>query len=124
MENRKNDYDILFQKFDNFKKFCREVSQNKEKLELLVSQDNPQMLARSTLLLAVYKKIGNVDLITNTTCLELGIADQHKDKIKRYFECFVEYLSSMHPNVPALEITEEMKQQVQEKIKELKIKPQ
>lgn len=118
-----NDLEVLFQKFDNFKAYLNEVAVDKHKLKPLLSQSNDQMLARSVMLLAVYKKINSIDLIINTTCVELGITKQeHKDKIKRYFECFIEYLSSMHPDVQPIELTDDMRKEINDKYMEMQDK--
>ena len=124
-----NDLEILTQKFQNFKKFVSEVGTNKEKVNLLVSQTDEQMLTRSSLLLMVHQKTWSIDMITNITCLELGIdKPEDKDKIKKYFNCFIEYLSIIHKdqNINNIELSPELadklKNEVNSKLNELIIK--
>ena len=92
-----NDLAVLKQKFVNFKKFIAEIAKDSDKKTMLLNQSEDDMVNRSVLLYVMFKKLNSVDLIVNTTCLELGIdKPDDKEKLRRYFQCFIDYNKLIH----------------------------
>ena len=105
-----NDLEILKQKFANFKKFISEHSQNKQKVALMEKYSDVDFLNYSFILVQA-NKAGKLGFLVDATCKELQIEDQHKEKVKRYYDCFIEYLSKVV--VPADTIENETKKSLE-----------
>jgi hypothetical protein len=84
---------LLIEKLNNFKKFVEEVAQDKSQIEHYKTMNEAQFLVFGHFYLVPNKK--NLDDLTEKMSKKLSITDQnHKNKIKRYLECFVELLES------------------------------
>lgn len=93
------DYQVLLQKFNNFKKFVKQVSTKTE-----VINDYEKMTDNEFILFGVGFLVPNkdkLDLITDKVYEKLALTDEaHKEKIKRYLTCFIEYLNQINdPNI-------------------------
>ena len=97
------DYQLLLQKFYNFKKFIAENA----KIEKCIEEYN-KMSDNEFLLFGIGFLLPNkdrIDLIVPKICEKVGLTEpDQKDKVKRYIECFIEYLDQLN--------TPEMQQQV------------
>ena len=92
-------YEILCQKFNNFKLFVREHAKS-PKVQLFATYTDEQFLQFSCILLG-FKKDGKIEELAKKTCDDLEIDPQHQQKIARYFECFTQYLLLMNdPIIP------------------------
>jgi hypothetical protein len=85
------DYQILLQKFGNFKTYIKSVSSNHQ-----VIQDYENMTDNEFLLFGLGFLVpnkGKLDLILEQISNKLNITEkEQREKIKRYLECFIEYL--------------------------------
>jgi hypothetical protein len=85
------DFQILLQKFNNFKSYVKSISSNQT-----VISDYDNMSDNEFLLFGLGFLVPNkekIDMIVDQICQKLQITDaEHKEKIKRYIECFIEYL--------------------------------
>ena len=87
-----SDLEQLKQKFDNYKKFIKENSKNSIIIQVFEAYSYKQFVCFGVVLMQ-YHKNNKLDDIVSKTCAECQIDDEHKDKIKRYYECFCDYLS-------------------------------
>lgn len=93
------DYQQLLQKFNNFKKFISENAKDPESL-----QNYEKMTENEFLFFGISFLLPNKDKLefVSTKVTEKTKMDpEHKDKVKRYLECFVEYLDQL--NSPELQ---------------------
>ena len=85
------DFQVLNQKFNNFKVYIKSVSSNDS-----VIRDYENMSDNEFLLFGLGFLVPNkekLDIVLEQICSKLKITDQEqRDKIKRYLECFIEYL--------------------------------
>ena len=88
------DLQILLQKFNNFKNYIKTVSTN-----TIVLKDYENMSDNEFLLFGLGFLIPNKNKITqvnNNLCSKLDITNElHKEKIRRYIDCFIEYLQQL-----------------------------
>ena len=117
-----SNYEVLLQKFNNFKKFVKENSKNPQ--VSLFEQYTEQQLLQYSSVLFHFDSQGKLKEIVDKTVQELGMDVKHTDLVNRYYRCFIDYLSLMmkenHPAVPQVkELTEEEMKKVQEKIEEI-----
>ena len=90
------DYQILMQKFNNFKKFITSICKNEEVLkEYETMSENTFLLFGLGFLLPNKDKLS---FVAERVCEKIGCPenDDHKKKIVRYFECFCEYLEQLN----------------------------
>ena len=118
-----SNYEVLLQKFNNFKKFIKENS-NSPKVALFEQYTEQQLLQYSSVLFH-FDSQGKLKEIVDKTIQELEMDPKHTNLLNRYYRCFVDYLSLMakekHPAVPEIkEMTEDELKMVQGKIEELK----
>ena len=118
-----SNYEILIQKFNNFKKFVKENSKS-PKVALFEQYSEQQLLQYSSVLLH-FDSQGKLKEIVDKTIDELEMDVKHTDLMNRYYRCFIDYLGLMmkekHPAVPqAKELTEDEIKMVQQKIEDLK----
>ena len=89
------DFQILLQKFSNFKTYIKTVAKNEQ-----VMKDYENMTDNEFLLFGLGFLVPNkskLDTILDQICNKLSVNDQDvKDKIKRYLECFIEYLEQIN----------------------------
>jgi len=85
------DYQILLQKFGNFKAYIKSVSHNQQ-----VIQDYENMSDSEFLLFGLGFLVPNkdkLDIIIDQISSKLSITEkEQRDKIRRYLECFIDYL--------------------------------
>ena len=120
-----SNYEILIQKFNNFKKFVKENSKS-PKVALFESYSDAQFLQYSAVLVHFHTE-GKLREIVDKTIEELAFDPVHADKINAYYLCFCDYLnllvkekSKMIPEVK--EPTPEELKIIEQKIKDLKEK--
>ena len=91
------DYQVLIQKFNNFKSFVQEISPKKE-----VINEYNKMSESEMMLFCIGFLIPNrdkLDIIVSQMATKLEINDEeHKSKIKRYLQCFIEYVNQINSN--------------------------
>ena len=89
------DYQLLLQKFNNFKVYIKSVSTNQE-----VIKDYENMTDNEFILFGLGFLVPNkakLDMILDQICKKLNIKDkEQRDKIRRYLECFIEYLEQIN----------------------------
>lgn len=89
------DYQVLISKFNNFKAFIKDVANNKT-----VIQDYEKMSENEFLLFGLGFLVpnkGKLNLIVEQITNKLQVKDsEHINKVKRYLECFIEYLEQMN----------------------------
>ncbi len=89
------DYQMLLQKFNNFKTFVASVSSNAK-----VIKDYETMTDSEFLLFGVaflLPNTGKLDLIVTQMMTKLGITmETDRDKLRRYLECFCEYFAQLN----------------------------
>jgi hypothetical protein len=95
-----NNFEILTQKFENFKNFIKEHSKS-PKISAFDNYKPIQFLSYSAVLMK-FKEDGKLQEIVDKTVAELEMDPIHKDKIMRYYLCFVEYLSLLTNDVKDL----------------------
>jgi hypothetical protein len=88
-----NDFQVLQEKFQNFKKFMTEISTS-PKIQLMKQYTDMQFLAFSVIL-SKAKSDNKLNEFVDKTCEELEIKSEHKDKLLRYYLCFCEYLEKI-----------------------------
>ncbi len=86
-----SDLDVLKQKWTNYKKFLKEVSTNQIAIKLIDAITCDDITGYAHYLLTIVDR-GGLDQAVQQTCQELGIADQHQDKITKYYQCFIDYI--------------------------------
>ena len=91
------DFQILMQKFHNFKTFVTQIAVNKEVIkEYNNMSDNEFLLFGLGFLLP---NQGKLDLIVTQMCQKIGVNQpDDTDKLRRYLLCFIEYLSQINNN--------------------------
>jgi hypothetical protein len=91
------DYQVLIQKFNNFKSFVQEISPKKE-----VINEYNKMSESEMILFCIGFLIPNrdkLDIIVSQMATKLEINDEeYKSKIKRYLQCFIEYVNQINSN--------------------------
>lgn len=103
-----SNYEVLTQKFESFKKFLLENSKS-PKVQALCAYNNNYFVGYAALLLKI-KEQGKLQEIVEKTVVELEMDQIHKDKIMRYFLCFVEYLELLTKDDPnCLKVDDESK---------------
>lgn len=97
------DYSVLMQKFNNFKNFIKETSNETELIKRYESMsDNSFLLFGLSFLLPNRSKL---DVFTKKLSQDLKLENkEHIEKLERYLNCFCEYLEQLN--------TPEMKKQV------------
>jgi len=89
------DYQVLIQKFNNFRKFVCEICKDEQ-----VLNEYKNMSENTFLLFGLGFLLPNKDklpLIAEKVCDKIKVSnDDHKKKISRYFECFCEYLEQIN----------------------------
>jgi hypothetical protein len=91
-----NDYKILQQKFENFQKFVKEVSLSPEKISKFSLLSRDQWLILASKNIVPYLKSNTMEKAVSEVVDYMGIDKsnvEHTTKIRRYLECFSEYLS-------------------------------
>jgi len=83
--------DVLFQKFQNFKAFIKQEAKSPQ-VKVLEAYTDQQFLQYSAVLKQFHEN-GKLQELVDKTVQELEIDAQHKDKIMRYYLCFLEYLN-------------------------------
>ena len=83
--------DQLKQKFDNYKKFIKENAKNSMLISVFEGYSYKQFVTFSVILLNMTNQ-KKLDILVNQTMNELQIDESHKDKITKYYNCFVDYL--------------------------------
>lgn len=95
------DYQILLQKFNNFRTFIKSISSNQN-----VIKDYENMTENEFLLFGLGFLLPNknkLDTIVEQISSKLSITNnEHKDKVKRYLNCFIEYLEQIENPQQAL----------------------
>ena len=105
-----NVYEILKTRFSNFQKFLLEIGEA-DKVSKFSRLSNDQWLVLASANITPYLKSNTMDTAVTEMCDQLGIDkenEEHTDKLKRYLECFAEYLSQ-----------DSMQEVVQEKAKQI-----
>jgi serine/threonine protein phosphatase PrpC len=105
-----NDYEILKTKFSNFQKFLGTIG-DADKVAKFSKLSHDQWLVLASANITPYLKSNTMDHAVTEMCDQLGIdktIDENIDKLKRYLNCFAEYLSQ-----------DNMQEVVQEKAKEI-----
>lgn len=89
------DYQILIQKFNNFKTFIKSVTKNEQVIKDYEKMtDNEFMLFGLGFLIPNKKKLSNV---VDQISIKVEVTDKLcKEKIQRYLECFIEYLEQLN----------------------------
>jgi RAB protein geranylgeranyltransferase component A len=89
------DFQILLKKFNNFKEYVKSVAPNKAVVaDYENMSDNEFMLFGLGFLVPNKEKL---NMIVDQICKKLGVTnDEHREKIKRYIECFIEYLEQLN----------------------------
>jgi hypothetical protein len=89
---QENDLEIVTKKLDNFKKFIKEISE----------KGNGHLATYEHLALPALIVFANFYLKPNKDKLDdlvvkmqeqLKFEDKHKERVKKYLECFIEYLT-------------------------------
>ena len=117
-----SNYEILIQKFNNFKKFVKENSKS-PKVALFESYSDAQFLQYSAVLVHFHTE-GKLREIVDKTIEDLAFDPVHADKINLYYKCFCDYLDLMvkarDKMVPEIkEPTSEERIEIEQKIKDL-----
>ena len=88
------DYHVLMQKFNNFKTFVKEISNNTKAVEGYEKMTDSEFLLLGLSFLVPNAK--NLDIVVAQMASKLEVTDEELvKKIKRYVECFVEYLEQL-----------------------------
>jgi RAB protein geranylgeranyltransferase component A len=89
------DFQILLKKFNNFKEYVKSVAPNKAVVaDYENMSDNEFMLFGLGFLVPNKEKL---NMIVDQICKKLDVTnDEHREKIKRYIECFIEYLEQLN----------------------------
>ena len=97
------DYQVLIQKFNNFKTFICEICKDQNVLEEYKNMsENTFMLFGLGFL---YPNKDKLNLIVQKVCDKIKVKDEeHKKKILRYFECFCEYLGQLNDKQTAEQV--------------------
>ena len=90
-------------KFENFKKFVKQVSKNRESIAQYDGMSWLKLQALAYTLLLPNRD--RLDEIIGTMQARLDFPDEHKPKFKRYIELFVDYLDGKSDNQPPEYIT-------------------
>ena len=89
------DYQLLLQKFHNFKKYMKDNGKDKKCIE-----DYSKMTENAFLLFGIgflLPNKNNLNMVANKMCEKVKIEDKEvEEKIKRYLQCFVEYLDQLN----------------------------
>lgn len=89
------DFQVLLQKFNNFKIYIKSISSNEQ-----VITDYENMSDNEFLLFGLGFLVPNkskLDMILEQVCSKLNITDkEQRDKVRRYLECFIEYLEQIN----------------------------
>lgn len=85
-----SNYEILVQKFENFKKYIKEISKS-PKVQIFESYSNAHYIGFSAIL-SKFQKEQKLKELVDKTMSDLEIDKQHYDKIMRYYLCFCEYI--------------------------------
>lgn len=92
-----SDYEVLQQKFNNFKVFIKEISRKPDQLSKfgLLSDDQWLVLVKKNIV--PHFKNNSLDTVVNEMVEYLDIDQTNEgnmDKLRRYLECFSEFLLS------------------------------
>ena len=90
-QEKSNDYQVLEEKLNNFKKFIGEVSENKEAIKEYENLNLMKLSLFATFFLVPYKD--NLDVVLEKMRDKLRFSSEHDGKIKRYLEMFIDYLA-------------------------------
>lgn len=89
------DYQVLMQKFHNFKDYIKTVCNNQQ-----ILADYSKMTDNEFLLFGLGFLIPNkdkVNLIVKQVCKKMNVTDEEAiKKITKYMECFIEYLDQIN----------------------------
>jgi hypothetical protein len=89
------DYQLLLQKFYNFKEYVKSVSKNDQVVKDYENMTDSEFLLFGLGYLVPNKK--NIDVIIQQIVNKLKLTDPEQiQKIKRYIECFIEYLEQIN----------------------------
>ena len=81
----------MVSKVQNFSNFLNEISQNKELIATYQHlANNPNMLNFFVEQMLIPKR-DNLDELVESLREQLDFNDEHAQKVKRYFQCFIEY---------------------------------
>jgi hypothetical protein len=88
------DYQVLLSKFNKFREYIKTISKDSK-----VIQDYEKMTDNEFILFGLGFLVPNkekLDIIVNQVAEKLKVTEEeHKNKIKRYLECFIEYLQQI-----------------------------
>ena len=110
-----NDYEVLKQKFSNFKVFIKEVSRKTDQLSKFALLSDDQWLVLVQKQVVPHFKNNSIDTVLDEMVEYLDIdktKETHVNKLRRYLECFSEFLLS--------DQSIEVKKQMDEAAKEMK----
>ena len=89
------DYQILLQKFANFKEYIKSVSTDEKIIDNYTKMTDNQFLLFGMGFLVPNKN--QIDRVVKDVCAKLHITeDAQHEKVKRYLECFIEYLEQIN----------------------------
>lgn len=93
------DYQVLIEKFHNFKEYVKSICNNQQ-----VLADYSKMTDNEFLLFGLGFLIPNknkVPLIVKHVCSKMKVTDEEaQKKVAKYMECFIEYLDQLnHPEI-------------------------
>ena len=90
-----NDYDVLIQKFHNFKEFVVSTSANKKVIKDYENMSDAEFLLFGLGFLLPNKS--KLDVIVAQMAVKCEISgNENMDKLKRYLVCFCDYLEQMN----------------------------
>lgn len=88
------DYQVLLQKFENFKKFVIEITPDKKIVKEYENMTNNEFLLFGSGFLVPNKD--KIDQIVSQLCNKVKVTQpEHRVKLQRYLECFIEYLEQL-----------------------------
>ena len=97
------DYQVLIQKFNNFKAYVAGISPNKDVIKEYEGMSESEMML--FVIGFLIPNMAKLDLIVAQMAQKIGLNNEDdKGKIKRYLECFIEYVSQIN-NAETLEKT-------------------
>lgn len=105
-----NDYEVLIQKFNNFQKFVAEIG-DEDKVAKFNKLTPDQWICLASANITPYFQNNTMDQAVDEMCLHLNIDktnEQNMSKLRRYLDCFSEYL-----------LQDDMKEVVKQKTKEI-----
>ena len=109
-----NDYEVLKQKFTNFKVFIKEVSRKTDQLSKFALLSDDQWLVLVQKQVVPHFKQNSLDTVLDEMVQYLDIDktnEEHVNKLRRYLNCFSEFLLS--------DESTQLKEQMEEASKEM-----